>query len=47
MMPQLERVAVAAGFLVVGLSMVTIGPNQRDGVSSVVIGTFVLLLSVW
>ncbi len=40
-------VAVAAGFLVVGLSMVTIGPSQRDGVSSVVIGAFVLLLSVW
>jgi hypothetical protein len=36
-----------AGFFVVGLSMVTIGPSQHGGVGSVVVGTLVLLLSAW
>lgn len=34
-------------FFVVGLSMVTIGPSQRDAVGSVVVGTAVLLLCTW
>ena len=39
--------AAAAGFFLVGLSMVTIGPTQRDGLSAVIIGAVALLFSVW
>ena len=48
--PVLSRViawvATGVSFLV-GLSMVTIGPSQRDGASTVAVGALVLLLSLW
>ncbi len=37
----------SAGFFVVGLSMVTIGPSQHDGASAVAVGAVVLLFSLW
>ena len=39
--------AAAAGFFLVGLSMVTIGLTQRDGLSAVIIGAVTLLFSAW
>lgn len=38
---------VCGGFFFVGLSMVTVGPSQHDAVSSLAVGTLVLLLSAW
>jgi hypothetical protein len=35
------------GCFIVGLSMVTIGPSQRDAIGSVAVGALGLLLSVW
>jgi hypothetical protein len=39
--------AVVAAFLLVGLSMVTIGPSQPLPVSSVITGAVVLLIALW
>jgi hypothetical protein len=36
-----------AGFLLVGLSMVTIGPHEHGGVLGVVIGALLLVFSLW
>ena len=38
---------ICAIYLAIGLSMVSIGPSERDGPSAVVIGALVLLLSLW
>ncbi len=39
--------ACFAGFLIVGLSMVTVGPDDHGGALSVVVGASVLLMSLW